>query len=69
MNGKNKVIVEIRKLNVTLEKNVKNLLDENLAWTKYAISSEMKAASLSQKFEAALAEVSRLQGLLPPMVL
>jgi len=48
LNGKNKEIVEIRKLNVTLEKNVKNLLDANLAWTKCAISCEMKATSLSQ---------------------
>ena len=69
LNGKNNEIVESRKLNVTLEKNMKNLLDENLAWTKYVISCEMKEASLSHKFEAALAQVSRLHGLLPPMVL
>ena len=46
---------------MALEKNVKNLLD----W-EYAISCETKAASISQKLEAALAEISRLQGLLPP---
>ena len=58
--------MEIRKLNVALEKNVKILLDENLSWTKYAISCEIKDASRSHKLEAAMAQVRRLQGLLPP---
>ena len=58
--------MEIRKLNVALEKNVKILLDENLSWTKYAISYEIKDASRSHKLEAAVVEVSRLKWLLPP---
>ena len=53
-------------INVALKKNVKNLLHENLAWRKYAISCLMKAASLSHKLEASIAEVSRLQGFFPP---
>ncbi|XP_063948206.1 BOI-related E3 ubiquitin-protein ligase 1-like [Daucus carota subsp. sativus] len=63
LNEKNGEIVKLRKLNMTLEKN---LLNENLAWREYAISCEIKVASLSNKLEAAMAEVSRLQGLLPP---
>ena len=49
------------KLNAALHKNVKNLLDVNEAWTEYAISCEIKAASISNKLEVApLAEVSML---------
>ena len=58
--------MEIRKLNVALEKNMKILLDQNPSWTKYAISCEIKDASRSHKLEAAMAQVRRLQGLLPP---
>ncbi|WOG81608.1 hypothetical protein DCAR_0100759 [Daucus carota subsp. sativus] len=39
------------KLNAALQKNVKNLLDVNEAWTEYAISCEIKAASVSNKLE------------------
>ena len=53
------------KLNAALQKNVKNLLDVNEAWTKYAISCEIKNASISHKLEVTLDEVSRLQKLLP----
>ena len=45
---------------------MKILLDENLSWTKYAISYEIKDASRSHKLEAAVVEVSRLKWLLPP---
>ena len=61
--------MEIRKLNKALHKNVKILLVENVSWTKYAISSEIKGASRSHKLEAAMAEESLLPRLLPPMML
>ena len=46
--------MEIIKLNEALEKNVKIFLDENLSWTKNAISCEIKDASRSHKFEATM---------------
>ncbi|KAK1384771.1 hypothetical protein POM88_022506 [Heracleum sosnowskyi] len=63
MKEKDEEIANMRKLNMELQENVKNLSHQSQAWKEYATACEIKAMSLRNDLEVVLAEVSRLQGL------